>query len=81
MISAAATDVAEISPADLDGDGDIDVVAALTSLDRVVWYQMNASGTFTQRILDSNMPNVRASTRQTSTGTATWTSSPARRAF
>ena len=57
-ISAAATDVAEISPADLDGDGDIDVVAALTSLDRVVWYQMNASGTFTQRILDSNMPNV-----------------------
>ena len=58
IISSAATDVAEISPADLDGDGDIDVAAALTSLDRVVWYQKDSSGTFTQRILDSNMPNV-----------------------
>lgn len=58
IISSAATDVAEISPADLDGDGDIDVAAALTSMNRVVWYQRNSNSTFTQRILDSNMRNV-----------------------
>ena len=58
IITSAATQVAEIAPADLDGDGDIDVAAALTGSDRVVWYRRNFNGTFTQRILDSSMDNV-----------------------
>ena len=58
IVTSGATAVADLSPADLDNDGDVDVAAALTGADRVVWYRQNATGTFTQRVLDSSMPNV-----------------------
>ena len=58
IVTSGATAVADLSPADLDNDGDIDVAAALTGADRVVWYRQNATGTFTQRVLDTSMPNV-----------------------
>ncbi|MDG1048792.1 MAG: VCBS repeat-containing protein [Planctomycetota bacterium] len=58
LITSAATGVADVFPADLDGDGDIDMVAALTGADRVAWYRNNGNGSFTQRVLANGMENT-----------------------
>lgn len=47
-IDADATDARNVFAADLDGDGDIDVMASLYYGDRVVWYRNDGTGVFTQ---------------------------------
>ena len=58
IIASSATAVADLAPADLDNDGDIDVAAALTGSDRAVWYRKNANGTFSQLTLATGLPNI-----------------------
>jgi hypothetical protein len=49
-----------VRPADLDGDGDVDFIAALYGDGDVVWYENNGQQTFTKRTIDANLVNVRA---------------------
>lgn len=45
-----------LSAADIDGDGDIDVLGASSLSDDLAWYENNGSGIFTTRIVNSNGP-------------------------
>ena len=60
IIAGAAPGVAEISLADLDGDNDLDVVAATNSLDRVAWHEnLDGLGNFgSQQIISEDIEVV-----------------------
>ena len=58
IITNTATDVADSAAADLDGDGDIDIVAAATGGDIVRRYRNNGDGTWSTFNLVTNMPNT-----------------------
>lgn len=48
-VDAAASNVFSVNSADLDGDGDMDVVAGLSIWDEVRWYQnQDGEGTFSE---------------------------------
>lgn len=50
-IDANAYDVYSVFAADLDGDGDIDVVAGLYIYDQVSWYEnLDGNGTFSEQL-------------------------------
>jgi len=58
LISDIASGVTDIKSADIDGDGDQDIVAALGTKDKIVWYQNTGSGTFgIQRIISTATDN------------------------
>jgi serine/threonine protein kinase len=47
---------------DLDGDGDLDIIATISSADRVVWYE-NSGGSdpeFTPHVVDQSLPGMAA---------------------
>ena len=44
-----------VSAADLDGDGDLDVIAADTSGDSIIWYENDGSGNLTQSLIDNTV--------------------------
>lgn len=49
-IDSDAVDVYTLFAVDLDGDGDLDVVAAMNYWDEVFWYEnVDGNGTFPQR--------------------------------
>ena len=45
-------------PGDLDGDGDLDLVATSEGTDTVAWYDNDGSFNFTKRLLDSNLDSA-----------------------
>lgn len=50
-IDTAATSAFSVHAADLDGDGDLDVIAALIKSGRVVWYEnLDGNGTFSDAV-------------------------------
>lgn len=50
LIDANASSAFAVTAADLDGDGDVDVVAALVDNDEVFWYEnLDGMGTFSER--------------------------------
>jgi hypothetical protein len=55
-ISNAASGVRSVFAADVDRDGDMDVVAAAFSSDKVAWHENNGSQSFTERIV--NVPDT-----------------------
>lgn len=58
-ITDTALGVDSIDAADLDGDGDVDVAAAVPGDGRVTWYRNNGSGTFTTRVAASQLASPR----------------------
>jgi len=55
VISTEVGGAKVVSAADLDGDGDMDVLAASISDDKIAWYENNGTGDFG---FDSNNPSV-----------------------
>ena len=51
IITAHAIEAYSVFAIDVDGDGDIDVLAAAKSDDTVAWYENDGSQSFTERII------------------------------
>ena len=80
VITTQATMPSSVYAADLDGDGDMDVLSASSGDDKIAWYEnTDGQGTFGD---SSSLPRCwtpMPSTRPTSMAMATWMSSPPRR--
>ncbi len=57
IISTSANGARDVFAADIDGDLDMDIVAAASAIDTILWYEnMDGSGTFgTGQIINSNL--------------------------
>ena len=79
MIATAADGANSVFAADVDGDGDLDVLSASSIDDKIAWYE-NTTGSGSLRRpagdLDHRRRRRDRSSRRTWTGTATSTSSP-----
>ena len=65
VISAQATGASAVSAADLDGDGDLDVLSASRLAGKIVWYENLGGGTFgdpaaNERVIDADAPGASA---------------------
>jgi len=57
-ISNSASWPAECHAADLDGDGDIDVLSGSTNDNKLAWYEQTANGSFgSQQVIDQELDN------------------------
>ncbi len=54
-IDTSATGVRSIEVADLDGDGDLDVLASLFGADRFVWYRNNGFQTYSRQTIAASI--------------------------
>ncbi len=54
-ISTTLTTVADVTIADVDGDGDNDVLASSYSADKLVWFTNDGNGNFSSEIIISNI--------------------------
>ena len=57
-IDAGFDGAISVSPIDLDGDGDMDIVSAAYTGDDIVWYENNGSQSFTKNTIDGNFNGV-----------------------
>ncbi len=56
IVESTASGATDVKVADLDNDGDMDIVSASTDNNRIAWYKNNCSGNFgTQQIIDTNL--------------------------
>ena len=55
IITQQAQGLLDIEAVDIDGDGDMDVLAASPVNDRIALHRNNGNGTFTQIIIDNNL--------------------------
>ena len=53
IISTTADGALSVFAADVDGDGDIDVLSASRNDDKIAWYENNGSQVFTERIISA----------------------------
>ena len=60
IVTSGRTHIAAVLPKDMDGDGDIDLVAAMYGDGKVVWYENDGSENFTEHPLDGTSSNVYA---------------------
>ena len=61
VVAQGAGDVRTVQAADLDGDGDPDVLTAADDNDEVAWYANQGSGTFgAQQLVDTSLAGARA---------------------
>ncbi len=58
IVTSGRTHMRTIIPADLDKDGDIDLIAAEYGDGKVAWFDNNGSQSFTEHILDADTPNL-----------------------
>ncbi|MEQ9391498.1 MAG: FG-GAP-like repeat-containing protein [Balneola sp.] len=54
IVSTNANDATDLHAADVDGDGDIDLMSASSSDDKIAWYENDGSENFTERIVSTN---------------------------
>ena len=54
IISTNADEARSVYTADVDGDGDIDVLSASSGDNKIAWYENNGSEGFTERIISTN---------------------------
>ena len=59
VVSSTADSAREVFAADMDGDGDTDILGASAGDDTVAWYENNGSGTFTERTIATDMDGAR----------------------
>ena len=59
LVSDAASEVQSLTTADIDGDADLDVVVALYSDDKFIWYERIDGDTFNEQLIadNRNTPN------------------------
>ena len=56
IVESTVSGATDVKVADLDNDGDMDIVSASTDNNRIAWYKNNCSGNFgTQQIIDTNL--------------------------
>ena len=56
IVESTASGATDVKVADLDNDGDMEIVSASTDNNRIAWYKNNGSGNFgTQQIIDTNL--------------------------
>ncbi|NNF01491.1 MAG: T9SS type A sorting domain-containing protein [Bacteroidia bacterium] len=61
VLSSNADNVLGISTADLDGDGDLDVISASSMDDKIAWYKNLGNGAFSSEIILSTTVNMAGS--------------------
>src|SRR5690606_35950991 len=59
VLASGVTNVRYVAAADLDGDGDIDVVSSRTTNGTTDWWENNGSQSFARRQLARNLPDPR----------------------
>jgi hypothetical protein len=62
VISTTADMAHEVAVADVDGDGDLDVLSASINDDKIVWYENDDSGKFTKRTVSNTADGARSVT-------------------
>ena len=60
MVSTNANFVHTVFAADLDGDGDIDLMSASQSDDKIAWYENDGSQNFTEHVVSSTADGARS---------------------
>ncbi|MEZ4716689.1 MAG: FG-GAP-like repeat-containing protein [Caldilineaceae bacterium] len=53
MVDADAQKAKRTDIADLDGDGDLDLIAANNDTDEIAWYQNDGAQNFTKKIIST----------------------------
>ncbi len=59
VASASVDGATDVHAADLDGDGDIDLVSTSWGDDRVTWFQNDGTGSFTEYTIDTGVTGAR----------------------
>ena len=54
VISTSADGARFVHAADVDGDGDMDVISASISDDKIAWYENDGSGSFTEHVISTS---------------------------
>ena len=54
VISTLVDDAQSVYAADVDGDGDMDVLSASYSDDKIAWYENDGSGSFTEHVISTS---------------------------
>ena len=76
VITDSADGAYSVHAADLDGDGDYDVLSASWDDDKIAWYENDGSGNFgAQQVITTSADGANPFTPPTSTGTGISTSS------
>ena len=60
VITTAADSARSVYAADLDGDGDLDVLSASADDDTIAWYENDGSGAFTEQIISTVTDDARS---------------------
>ena len=58
VISTNADNTQDVFAADVDGDGDIDVLSASVDDDKIAWYENDGSQNFTERVISTAADNA-----------------------
>ena len=59
-ITAGADGATSVFAADVDGDGDLDILSASTEDDKIAWYENDGNGNFTEHTISTAADNARS---------------------
>ena len=58
VISTSANYAVSVYAVDVDGDGDMDVLSASRSDDKIAWYENDGSESFTEHVISTSADNA-----------------------